>query len=153
MFADSVSGIRSPDCSKLANNPKNDNDVTIFQHDVIVKFFWSCFVSLVKFSYWSKFHVITRSGIVTIFFIRDWPEIGKSEIPPSVFCSISGDLGELWIPNLAWMSLIECYWMLRNSRVTASTVFELLKENQVGGKNTPSPTQIKVKYLESEKSF
>ena len=43
-------------------------------------------------------------------FIRDWPEIWKSEIPPSKFCPISGDWGELWIPNLAWMSLIECYW-------------------------------------------
>ena len=33
-------------------------------------FFWRCFVSLVKFSYWSKFHVniITGSGIMTIFF-------------------------------------------------------------------------------------
>ena len=28
-FADSVSGIRFPDCSKLAKNQKNDNDVTI----------------------------------------------------------------------------------------------------------------------------
>ena len=38
-FADSVSGIRPPDCSKLARNPKNDNDVTIFRHGVNVKFF------------------------------------------------------------------------------------------------------------------
>ena len=37
-FADSVSGIRPPDCSKLAKNPKNDNDVTIFRNDVIIKF-------------------------------------------------------------------------------------------------------------------
>ena len=46
-------------------------------------FFWRCFVSLVKFSYWSKFHVniITGSGIMTIFFykalIRN-PEIGNT---------------------------------------------------------------------------
>ena len=58
---------------QLAKNSKNDNDVTIFWHDVIVKFFRSCFVSLVKFSYWSNFHVniSTGSGIVAIFFIRD----------------------------------------------------------------------------------
>ena len=107
-----MSGIRPPDCSKLAKNPKNDNDVTIFRHDVNVKFFWRCFVSLVKFSYWSKFHVniITGSGIMAIFFYKGLPEIWKSEIPPSKFCPISGDWGELWIPNLAWMSLIECYW-------------------------------------------
>ena len=28
-------------------------------------------------------------------FIRDWPEIRKSEIPPCEFCPISGDWGEL----------------------------------------------------------
>ena len=64
-------------------------------------------------------------------FIRDWPEIRKSEIPLSEFYPISGDWGELWIPNLAHMSLIECHWMLHNSRVTAFTVFESLKENQL----------------------
>ena len=67
-----MSGIQPQDCSKLANNPKNDNDVTVFWHDVIVIFFffWRCLVSLVKFSYWSKFHVniINGSGIMTIFF-------------------------------------------------------------------------------------
>ena len=62
-------------------------------------------------------------------FRRDWPEIWKSEIPLSEFCPISGDWGELWIPNLTWLSLIEeCNWMLQNSRVTAFTVFELLRE-------------------------
>ena len=66
-------------------------------------------------------------------FIRDWPEIRKSEIPPSEFCPISGDWGKLWIPNLTRMSLIECYWMLQNSSVTVFTVFRLLRENQLGG--------------------
>ena len=32
--------------------------------------------------------------------------------------------------------------MLQNSRVTAFIVFELLRENQLGGKITPPPTQI-----------
>ena len=80
-------------------------------------------------------------------FIRDWPEIKKSEIPPSEFCPISGDWDELWIPNLVRMSLIECYWTLQNSRVITFTVFELLRENQLGGKITPPPsypTQIRV---------
>ena len=80
-----MSGIRPPDCSKLAKHPKNDNDVAIFWHDVIIKFFWRCFVSLVKFSYWSKFHVniITGSGIITIFFYKGLtrnPEIGNTPI-------------------------------------------------------------------------
>ena len=38
-FAHSVSRIRPPDCSKLAKYPKNDNDVTVFRHDVNVKLF------------------------------------------------------------------------------------------------------------------
>ena len=78
-----MSGIRPPDCSKLAENPKNDNDVTNFRHDVSVKFFWRWFVSLIKFSDCSKFHVniITGSGIMTIFFYKGLtrnPEIGNT---------------------------------------------------------------------------
>ena len=35
-------------------------------------FFWRCFVSLVRLSYWSKFHVnmITGSGVMAIFFYK-----------------------------------------------------------------------------------
>ena len=84
-FADSVSGMWLPDCSKLAKNPKNDNDVTTFRHDVIVKFFGDCFVSLVNFSYWSKFHVnfITGSRIMTILFYKGLtrnPEIRNTPV-------------------------------------------------------------------------
>ena len=80
-----MSGIRPPHCSELVRNPKNDNDITIFRHDVNVKFFWCCFVSLVKFSYWSKFHVntITGSGVMTIFFYKGLtrnPEIGNTPV-------------------------------------------------------------------------
>ena len=65
-------------------------------------------------------------------FIRDWPEIRKSETP-LYLSPKSGDWGELRIPNVARMSLIECYWMLQNSRVTTFTVFESLRESQLGG--------------------
>ena len=83
-FTDHVSGTRLPDCSKLAINLKNDNGITIFRHDVIIKFFWRCRVPLVKFSLWSKFHI----NIVTGSIIRNWPEIRKSEIPASEFYPI-----------------------------------------------------------------
>ena len=78
-------GIRSLDCSKLAKNHKNDTGVTIFRHDVNVNFFSDFFVSLVKFSYWSKFHVniITGSGIMTIFFYKGLTrnrEIGNTSV-------------------------------------------------------------------------
>ena len=38
-FVDSVSGIRPPNCSKLAKNPKNNNYVTILRYGVIIKIF------------------------------------------------------------------------------------------------------------------
>ena len=78
-------------------------------------------------------------------FLKDWPEIRKLEIPPSEFCPISGYWHELWVPNLARMSLINCYWMLQNSRVTAFTVDELLRENQLGGGVKLPSTHIRVK--------
>ena len=54
-------------------------------------------------------------GLWQFSFIRDWPEIRKSDITPSEFCPISGDRGELGIPNLARMSLMKCYRMLQNA--------------------------------------
>ena len=142
-FANFLSTIRPLDCYKLTKNPKNDNDVTIFRHGVIVKCFWHCFVSLVSLSLVTGPSFMSISLLVLelwqFSFIRNWPEIRKSEIRRSEFFQISGEWGKLWIPNLARMSLIECYWSLQSSRVTASIVFELLRENQLGGKITPSP--------------
>ena len=53
-----------------------------FWHDMTSSNFWRCFVSLVKFTYWSKFHVniITGSEVMTNFFLRDWPEIGNTPV-------------------------------------------------------------------------
>ena len=86
-------------------------------------------------------------------FLRDWPEIWKSEIPPNEFCPVSEDWGELGILNLAQMSLMKCYWMLQNARVTTFTVFELLRKNKTGEgvelpPLPPSPlNQIRVKAV------
>ena len=63
-------------------------------------------------------------------FIRDWPEIWKSEIPMSKFGPISGDWNKLGIPTLVRMSLTKCYWILQNANVTSFIVSELLRENQ-----------------------
>ena len=89
-----ASGIRPPDGCDLAINRKEDNDVTICRHDVIVKFFCCCFVSLVRFSYWSKFQVsyqyMISSGVKTIFVHKRLtrnPEIENT--PVSVFFPIS----------------------------------------------------------------
>ena len=69
-FTNYASRLRLPDCSKLVTNWKNDNDVTICLHEVIVKILSRCFLFLVKFSYWSYFHldIMTGSGVMTINF-------------------------------------------------------------------------------------
>ena len=54
-------------------------------------------------------------------FIRDWPEIKKSEIPSPEFFPTSGDWSELEIPNLARIFRTTCYWMMQNATVTAFT--------------------------------
>ena len=123
---------------QLIVNWKNSNDVKILGNGAIVKYFWRCF--FVKFSYRSKFdvNIITGFGVMkTSFlsyenFLRDWLEIRKPEIARSELCPLSGEWGELGIPNLVRTSLIKSYWMLQNARVTAFTVSELLREYQQG---------------------
>ena len=68
-FRDHTSRIRFPDCSKFAINRRNDNDVKVYRNDLIVNFFYHFRVSLVKFSYQSKFHVniVTGSRVMTTF--------------------------------------------------------------------------------------
>ena len=83
-------------------------------------------------------------------FIRKLPEIRKLIIAPSEFCPICGDWCELRIPNLARNSLIKCYRMLENARVTAFTVSVLLRENQHEWAETklpppPPPTGLGLK--------
>ena len=78
--------------------------------------------------------------------IRDWPEIRKLEIPLSELCPISGDWGELGVPNLTRMSLTKYYWMMQNARVTAFAVPEMLWENRNRGWDKiilpPSPPRL-----------
>ena len=96
-FIDRASDIKLPDACQLAINWKKDSGFTICQHN-IVRFFWRCHGVLVKFNFWSKFHVNIITGSAQ--------EIWKSEIPSSEFCPISGDLDKLVILNLARMYLI-----------------------------------------------
>ena len=109
-----MSGIQLQDGCKLAINSKKDNNVTICRHDVFVKMFWRCRVSIVNFRYWSNFYVNTMTGSGFLF-VKDWPKIQKSEITPSEYCSISLDWGKLEIPKLSLMSLIKRYWILLNT--------------------------------------
>ena len=130
-----MSGIRRRDCSKLAKNRKNDNDVTHFrwrQRHIFWAFFFLFLLSILGTgpSFMSISSLVLE--LWQFSFIRGWPEIRVSEIPPYELRPISGAWTGLWIPNLSQMSLIECYWMPQNIRVTAFTFFELLRENQLG---------------------
>ena len=64
-----ASGIRLPDCSKLAINRKNYNDVTNFQ--ICIDFVWPCSISLVKFIFWPRFQVNLMTGVTTIFVYKE----------------------------------------------------------------------------------
>ena len=114
-------------------------------------FFLRCCVWIVKFRYRPKFHVniITGSTIMTIFLGKGStrnPDIGNTPVwfLPNMWRLVYNS------PNLAQMSLMKCYWMLENTRITAFTVSVLLKEPQLSGKTTPHPdwgyTNI-IKYL------
>ena len=63
-----MSGIRLLDCPKLVINQKITITSKFAAMTSSSTFFWRCFIFLVKFSYWSKFHVniITGSGVMTL---------------------------------------------------------------------------------------
>ena len=85
-----MSGIWLLDCSKLAVHRKNDSDVTICWHDVIVNFFdvvlFLLYILVTGPSFMSI--VLLVLELWQFSFMRDWPEIRKSEIPTSEFCPI-----------------------------------------------------------------
>ena len=88
------------------------------------------------------------------YFIRDWPEIWKSEIPSCGFCPISGDGRKLWILNLARMSLIEYYWMLQYARGYSFYRFWVIKGKPTRGGGVkfappppPPPAVVREMYL------
>ena len=134
---------------KLARNRKNINDVTIYQHDVIVKIFNVTVFSLSILVIAPIFMSISLLVLELwqFSFIRAWRKIRKSDIPSSEFWPISEDRNQLGIPNLVRMSLLKSSWMLQNTRVTAFTVSELLRENQKRSKIFPHPPRLGLTVL------
>ena len=140
-FTDYASGIWLPDTSKLTINKKN-NDVIIWGHNVIVKHFWCYFVSLVKFSYWSKLHVNICRSLVWSYDNFLWLTRNLEIRNTSVWVSSNIWRLEQVSDTKVGMSFSnKMYWMLQNTTVIAFTVSELLRENQQGvaGKITPHP--------------
>ena len=110
-FTDYVSGIRLPYCSKLAKNRKNNNYVTICWYDVITKMFFEIVLFFLSSLVTGPIFMSISSLVLELWVL-----------PPSEFCPIFRNWDELEISNLAWMSLMKCYWMLQNASVTAFTV-------------------------------
>ena len=113
------------------------------QYFDMVNFFWRCFVSLGKFSYWSKFHVniISGSGVMAIYFYKGLTRhSGIGNTPVWVLPNI-WRLARVRITKFGTNVSDKCYWILQNARVTALIVY-FLRDNQQGVKITP--TQIKV---------
>ena len=137
----------APNCSKIQ---KMSMTSQLSRHDVIGKCFWRGSVSLVKFSYCSKFHVnvVTGSGILTIFFYKGLtrsPEIGNT--PVWVFPNF-GRLGRVMdtkfgtnISNRISLNDAKsqgysfyCFWVIKGKPTE-------------GGNITSHPTQIRVNLL------
>ena len=121
---------------------------TIFGHDVKVTFFWRWFVSTVRFSYWSKFHVniITGSGIMTIFFYKGLtrnPEIGNTPVwvLPNIW-----RLGR--IMDTKFGTNVSNRMLLNASKFQGYSLYRfwvIKRKPTDGGGNKTTPTQIRVK--------
>ena len=146
-----MSEIRPLEWSKLAKNLKNDNDATTLRHDINIKFFWRCFVSLVNFSYWSKFYVIiiTGSGIMTIFFYKRLtrnPEIGNTPVwvLPNIW-----RLG--WVMDSQFGMVVSNRMLLNAAKFLDDRFYRFWvikgKPTRGGGIKTITPTQIIQHYL------
>ena len=131
-FTDHASVIRLSECSKLAINQQNDNKATICRHDTIVKFSLTLACFSLKFSCWSKFHVIiiTGSRVMIIFVYKRW-----TRNPESVNSSIrvspnTWRLKRVRDTKIGTNISSEILLNVTNFRITAVTVSELLRETQ-----------------------
>ena len=118
------------DCSKFAINWKMAMTSQFFKMASWSIFFLMLFFSLAKLSYWSKFpvNIITGSEVMTISVYKGLTRNLEIRNTPVWFLPNIWRLG--WVRNTKFgTSLIRCYWILKNGRLTAFTVSELLREN------------------------
>ena len=115
--------------------------------------FWCCFVSFVKFSYWSNFHVniITGSGIMTISFYKGLtrnPEIRNTPIwaLPNIW-----RLG--WVMDAKFGTNVSNRILLKAAKFQGYSFyyFWVIKGKPTGGgvKLAPPHTQIRVNWNEN----
>ena len=65
-----------------------------------------------KFSYWSKFHVTTGSGVMTIFVYEEFDQESRNWKHSRLRLAQYLETGQVRIPNLAWMYLMKSSLML-----------------------------------------
>ena len=116
-----------------------------FEMTSLLIVFWRCFVSLIKFSYWSKFHVniITGSGVITIFFYKGLtrnPEIGNSPVwvLPSIW-----RLGQ--VRDTKFGKNVSNKMLLNAAKQQGYSFYRfwVIKVKPTGGKITPTLIRVK----------
>ena len=112
--------------------------------------FWRCLVSFVKFSYGPSF-LLMLPLVLELWkfsFTRNWPEIRKSEIPPSEFCQTSGDWEELPnIRNTKFGAKVSNKMLLNAAKCQCCSVYHLwvITGKPTGGLQLhpyPAPTRL-----------
>ena len=88
-----------------------------------------------------------------ISFIKNWPEIGKSEIPRSEFCKVCGQWRVLGIPNLAQMPLIKLLNAAKCQRYSFYRFWVIKRKPAVGVKSSPLPRLGWIKEKRKETVF
>ena len=112
---------------------KNDNDIIICWHEVIVRYYVLSYFFLIKFGYWSMFHVniITSSVAETIFVYKGFDQKTRNwKYPYRSFrqCLETGESSvtkfgmNVWnwkLPNTTKCQVysFNCFWIIRTKPV------------------------------------
>ena len=70
------------------------------------------FFFFAKFSYWSKFHVTTGSGVMTIFVYEEFDQESRNWKHSRLSLAQCLETGQVRIPNWTWMYLMKSSLML-----------------------------------------
>ena len=113
--------------------------------------FWRCFVPLVKFSYWSKFHgnIITGSRAMTIYFYKELNQ--KSGNRKTLVWILRNIIRLGWVSNIKFGTDVSNEMLLNVAKSQGYSLhcFWVIKGKPTGGVKLPTShptTQIRVKH-------